>query len=214
MTARRSLIRRSALVASTAVTALVLAACGGSGSSGSSGHDMGSMDSSSSPATTAAASPSAGAHNAADVTFAKQMIPHHRQAVEMADLATTRAASADVKTLATRIKGAQDPEIKTMSTWLTSWGEPLPQEMQGMDMSAGMPGMMSAGDMDRLKKGSGAAFDAMFLQMMVQHHQGAVEMANTEKAQGQFGPTKELANAVVTAQTSEITQMNKLLDKN
>ncbi|MCZ4121734.1 DUF305 domain-containing protein [Streptomyces sp. H39-S7] len=210
MTARRSLIRRSALVASTAAAAMVLAACGGSG------HDMGSMDSSSSPSTTAPAStpPSAGAHNAADVDFAKQMIPHHRQAVAMADLAATRAVSTDVKALATKIKGAQDPEIRTMSSWLTSWGEPVPQEMQGMDMSSGMPGMMSMDDMDKLKKSSGAAFDSMFLQMMVKHHEGAVEMANTEKAKGQYGPTKELASAVVTAQTSEITQMNALLGKN
>ncbi|MCZ4102784.1 MULTISPECIES: DUF305 domain-containing protein [Streptomyces] len=209
MTARRSLIRRTVLVAGTAAAALALAACGGSG------HDMGSMDSSSSPSTTAPTSAPASAdeHNAADVDFAKQMIPHHRQAVEMADLAATRAASADVKALATKIKGAQDPEIMTMSTWLTSWGEQVPATMQGMDMSAGMPGMMSMDDMDKLKKASGPEFDTMFLQMMVNHHEGAITMANAEKAKGQYAPTKELASAVVSAQTSEITQMNKLIGK-
>lgn len=210
MTVRSSLIRRTALVASTAVAALALAACGGSGGSG---HDMGSMDSSLSPSTTATASTSDGAHNAADVAFAKQMIPHHRQAVEMADLAATRAGSSDVKALAAKIKGAQDPEIRTMSTSLTSWGEQVPAEMQGMDMASGMPGMMSMDDMDKLKKASGAEFDTLFLRMMVKHHEGAVEMANTEKSKGQYGPTKDLANAVVTAQTSEITQMKRLLGK-
>ncbi|MDX6315874.1 MAG: hypothetical protein QOF84_591 [Streptomyces sp.] len=209
MTFHRSLIRRSALVAVTVAAGLVLAAC----ASSSSGHDMSSMDSSSTPS--ASASASAGAHNAQDVAFAQQMITHHRQAIEMADLAATRASSSEVKSLATTIKGAQDPEIKTMSGWLTSWGEAVPEDMAGMghDMSSGMPGMMSAADMTKLDKASGTEFDTMFLQMMVQHHQGAVEMAKTEQSKGAYGPAKTLAASVITAQTAEIKQMNSLLSK-
>ncbi|MGW7170067.1 DUF305 domain-containing protein [Streptomyces sp. NPDC054884] len=210
MTARRTLIRRTALTATAGVAALVLAACGGGG------HDMGSMESDSSPS--ASASAKAGAHNGADVDFSTEMIQHHRQAIEMADLAADRASSQEVKDLATKIKGAQDPEIETMSGWLTSWGEEVPQDMSGMeghdmdDMSS-MPGMMSSEDMGKLDKASGAEFDKMFLEMMVEHHEGAIEMAKTEKADGRYGPATKLADDVITAQAAEIEQMNKMLGK-
>ncbi|KUN72577.1 copper resistance protein [Streptomyces canus] len=214
MTARRKLIRRTALAATAGVAALVLAACGGDSDSG--GHDMGSMASDSSPSASASASAKAGGHGDADVDFATEMIQHHRQAVDMADLAADRASSQEVKALATKIKGAQDPEIKTMSGWLTSWGEEVPADMSGMkghDMSSGMPGMMSNEDMDKLEKASGAEFDKLFLEMMVEHHEGAIEMAETEKADGEYGPATKLADDVITAQTAEIEQMNKMLGK-
>jgi uncharacterized protein (DUF305 family) len=209
MTAHSKLIRRTALAVTAGAAALVLTACGG----GSGGHDMGSMNSDSSPSATASAK--AGAHNAADVSFSKEMIQHHRQAIEMADLADSRASSQEVKDLATKIKGAQDPEIKTMSSWLTAWGEEVPADMSGMshDMSSSMPGMMSSDDMDKLKKASGTEFDKMFLDMMVQHHQGAIKMATTEKADGKYGPATKLADDVITAQTAEIKEMNKMLGK-
>lgn len=210
MTARRKLIRRTVLAATAGLAGLVLTACGGGG------HDMGSMGSDSSPSAPASASAKAGVHNDADVSFAAEMIQHHRQAVEMAELAADGASSQEVKDLATKIKGAQDPEIKTMSGWLTAWGEEVPADtsgMEGHDMSSGMPGMMSSEDMDKLEKASGAEFDKMFLDMMVQHHEGAIEMAKTEKADGKYGPATKLADAVITAQTAEIEQMNKMLGK-
>lgn len=213
MTAHRRLVRRTVLAATVPVAALLLAACGGDNGSGSGGHDMGSMKSdSSSTATTAA---QAGAHNTADVSFAKEMIQHHRQAVEMAAMADGRASSSEVKDLAAKIEAAQNPEIKTMSGWLTSWGEQVPEDMSGMghDMSSTAPGMMSAGDMGKLEKVSGTVFDKMFLTMMVQHHEGAVAMAKTEKADGRYGPAAKLAGDVITAQTAEIQEMNKMLGK-
>ncbi|MFF4259253.1 DUF305 domain-containing protein [Streptomyces sp. NPDC001663] len=215
MTAHRSLIRRTALAVTAGVAALVLAACGSDNDSG--GHDMGSMNSDSSPSAPAAAK--AGAHNDADVSFTKEMIQHHRQAVDMADLATDRASSQEVKDLAAKIKGAQDPEIKTMSGWLTSWGEEVPEDMSssmpGMDhdMSSSMPGMMSSADMGKLDKASGTEFDKMFLGMMVEHHEGAVTTAKSEKSDGKYGPATKLADDVITAQTAEIEQMNKMLGK-
>ncbi|MFI9583734.1 DUF305 domain-containing protein [Streptomyces sp. NPDC052236] len=218
MNAHRKLIRRTALVAATGVAALVLAACGDGG-----GHDMGAMESSSSPSASASADASAGGsaeagdHNAADVSFSKEMIQHHRQAVEMAELADSRASSAETKDLAAKIKGAQDPEISTMSGWLTSWGEEAPADMPGMDhdmASSPMPGMMSTEDMDKLEKAKGAEFDTMFAEMMIKHHEGAIDMANTEKADGAYDPAKKLADDVIKAQTAEIDQMNKMLGKN
>ncbi|MFJ2830536.1 DUF305 domain-containing protein [Streptomyces sp. NPDC087263] len=214
MTAHRTIICRTALAATTAVAALVLTACS-DGAGG--GHDMGSMESNSSPTatSTSTASAKAGDHNDADVSFSTEMIQHHRQAIDMAELADSRASSQEVKDLATKIKGAQDPEIRTMSGWLTSWGEAVPDDMSGMehDTSSTMPGMMSSDDMAKLDKASGAEFDTMFLTMMVQHHEGAIEMAKTEQANGTYGPATKLADAVVTAQTAEIEQMKQMLEK-
>jgi uncharacterized protein (DUF305 family) len=163
----------------------------------------------------------AAAFNDADVEFAQGMIPHHRQAVEMADLAPTRAQSPQVKKLAARIKAAQDPEITTMSGWLKSWGKEVPQDMDhdGMghgstDMGEDMPGMMSDEQMDELEAAKGTAFDRAFLEMMIEHHQGAIEMAKTEQLDGKDPAAKKLAATIEKAQTAEIAQMNELLDKN
>ncbi|WP_217142589.1 DUF305 domain-containing protein [Streptomyces sp. AC627_RSS907] len=206
MNSIRTLARRSALVAATVTAAFVLAACGGDGGSGHEG-----------PHSSAPASAAAGqvTHNAQDVAFAQGMIPHHRQAVEMARLVAGRSASAEVEDLAARIEKAQDPEITTMTGWLKAWGEEVPESMPGMDHSAhsGMPGMMDGQDMTELEKASGTAFDRMFLTMMVEHHEGAVEMAGTEKAKGRYAPAKALADDIVTGQRAEISEMNKLLGK-
>ncbi|MEN8652209.1 DUF305 domain-containing protein [Streptomyces sp. 21So2-11] len=208
MTTKRSLIRRASAVAAAATAALVLAACGGNGNdSGSAhnGHDT-------------AASPSASApvaqddHNAADTAFAQGMIPHHRQAIEMADLAATRAESPEVKKLADEIKKAQDPEIKTLSGWLTSWGEQVPSEGEGHG-GHDMSGMMTAEEMKQLESSSGKAFDTAFLQLMVKHHEGAVTMAKTEQSEGTYQPAKDMAQAIITSQSSEIARMNTLLGK-
>jgi len=205
MTKHRSAIRRSVTVATAAIAALVLAACGSDDSSTGPGEN-------SSPSASAPAKK--GDHNAADVAFAKGMIPHHRQAVEMADLAETRASSSEVKSLASEIKKAQDPEIKTLSGWLKAWGEQVPEEMGGMDhMGHDMPGMMSAEDMKELEGLSGKAFDTAFLKMMIKHHEGAVSMAESEKSDGSYGPAVSMAETIITSQSGEIDRMNKLLGK-
>ncbi|MFF0018007.1 DUF305 domain-containing protein [Streptomyces sp. NPDC005374] len=204
----RTLTRRAALTATAVTAALVLAACGNDSDSASSGHDGHSASSSS-------ASSSAAAHNEQDMAFAQGMIPHHQQALEMAKLAVGRASSATVKSLASRIEKAQDPEIQTMNGWLKSWGQDMSSSMPGMDHSAGsgMPGMMDGTDMGHLKKMSGTDFDTMFLTMMIDHHKGAVEMATAEKNKGAYGPATSMADDIITAQTAEITEMNNLLGK-
>ncbi|MBT2469026.1 DUF305 domain-containing protein [Streptomyces sp. ISL-66] len=207
MTAKRSLIRRTTAVAVAATAALALAACGGNGDSGSAHNGHGS---SASPSATASAQK--GERNAADVAFAKGMIPHHRQAIAMADLAATRAESAEVKTLAAEIKKAQDPEIKTLSGWLASWGEQVPAENEGHGGHS-MNGMMTAEEMDQLEKATGKTFDTAFLQMMVKHHEGAVAMAKTEQSDGTYQPAEDMAGAIITSQSAEIARMNGLLGK-
>jgi uncharacterized protein (DUF305 family) len=154
--------------------------------------------------------------SADDIAFAQLMIPHHQQAVEMADLALAHATSPDVKALATQIKAAQGPEITTMSGWLTAWGQPTSMptssDMDGMDMG-GMSesGMMSDQDMSALAAATGTAFDRMWLQMMIAHHQGAVGMADQVVAHGTNAEVKKLAQSVIDGQTAEIVTMKKLL---
>jgi uncharacterized protein (DUF305 family) len=143
-----------------------------------------------------------------DVQFAQMMIPHHQQAVEMADLALQNdSASADVKALATQIKAAQDPEIQKMKGWLGQWGA---SESSGpMDHGAG--GMMTDQDMSNLMGANGTEFDRMWLTMMIAHHQGAVTMAQDVLATTANADVKELATAVVEGQNKEIATMQGLL---
>ncbi len=160
---------------------------------------------------------------AADIAFAQLMIPHHRQAVEMADLALEYGSSTDVKQLATQIKGAQDPEIEQMTRWLKSWGAPLVMpgsdasgmpgtDHSGMDMGGvAMAGMMSAEDMASLADSRGADFDRTWLKMMLAHPQGALSMAEEVLATTDDPQVTALANAVVKGQQAEIDTMQQLL---
>jgi len=189
-------------LAIVAAAALVLGACS-------------SHDSMSSTATI----PESAGFNATDVAFAQGMIPHHAQAIEMADMVDGRTTNPDVVALATQIRGAQGPEIQTMTGWLNSWGQPIPStdghgghDMSGME-SMMMSGMMSKADMDRLMKSKGSAFDRMWIEMMILHHEGAVEMARSELATGKDPAVKRLAQAVIDGQTAEIATMNSLLAK-
>ncbi|GAA0315079.1 DUF305 domain-containing protein [Streptomyces polychromogenes] len=213
MYAKRSLIRRTTALAAAATATLVLAACGGK-SDGASGHSAGHEASPSASASPSGPARGSGANNAADTAFAQGMIPHHRQALEMASLAATRAESAEVKALAGEIEKAQDPEIKTLSGWLTSWGEQVPAAEGGGHSGHSMSGMMTGEEMDQLSKASGKAFDTAFLQLMVKHHEGAVAMAKTEQTGGRYQPAKDMAASIIGSQSAEITRMNGLLGKN
>lgn len=194
---------------------LAVSACGRNTST--SGHDMGGMTHSRTSAAPVGP-PAPRPHGDADVAFATSMIPHHAQAVMMADMALTKATDADVKSLAAAIKAAQNPESKTMSGWLVGWGKPLPtsggHDMSSMDGSATghvMGGMMPAQEMTDLGNATGAMFDRIWLQMMTKHHQGAVAMARTELSTGQNLEAKKLAQAIIDGQTKEITRMNRML---
>jgi len=158
-------------------------------------------------------------HNDADVTFAQDMIPHHAQAIVMSKVAKKQAKDPELRQLAADIQAAQGPEIEQMSEWLKTWGEDVPQGAGGMDgdhdmgdMGDGdMPGMMTGRQMMRLDKSSGSRFDRMWLQMMIQHHEGAIEMAKVEQRNGLSGDAIELAKAIESAQTDEIALMKSML---
>ncbi len=152
--------------------------------------------------------------NNADVIFAQGMIPHHEQAIEMADIALdpTVGASDDVRVLATRIKDAQDPEIELMTGWLTAWDQPLQMDSSaGHDMSS-MEGVMTADEMDSLGAATCAEFNTMWMGMMIRHHEGAISMAETVKASGSNPDVLGLADQIITAQQAEIDEMQTLLD--
>ena len=155
------------------------------------------------------------AHNDADVEFATDMIQHHSQALEMVNLAIGRDLRPEVASLADDIMAAQTPEVTTMTTWLEEWDEDIPET--GMDHSGhgtsdmDMPGMASMEDMSSLESASDAEFEQMFLTMMIEHHNGAIEMAETELADGQNAAAKKLAQQVIDGQTEEIDRMQKLL---
>ncbi len=145
------------------------------------------------------------------------MIPHHQQAIEMADLALTRATSPQVKQLAEQIKSAQGPEIATMKGWLTAWGAPEQMEgmtgMTGHDMG-GMTsgeGMMTDAQMKALSAASGAKFDTMWLTMMIAHHEGAIAMSNDVLAKTSNPAVTAMAKSIVAGQAKEIETMKGLL---
>ena len=159
-----------------------------------------------------------------DVRFMQDMIVHHRQAVTMAELAKTRASDDRVKKTADRILASQADEIDFMREWLEARGESVTRTMvagssdhEGHDLHAGhdlMQGMASAEEMAELATLSGSAFDRMFLDLMVEHHQGAVAMVETlHRSPGTaYEPTVfEFTNEVVTDQNAEIGRMNALL---
>jgi uncharacterized protein (DUF305 family) len=145
--------------------------------------------------------------NAADVTFMRDMIVHHRQALDMTVLAPTRAANAKVKAMASRIKDSQAPEIQFMTSWLQEQGQKAPDHHAA---HTGMPGMATPEQMEQLKAASGAAFDKIFLELMIKHHQGAVEMAEQAVQHGSHRVVLELANEVGATQAAEIGRMRRI----
>lgn len=194
--------------------------------------------------TTASASGTAeqgGVHNEADVAYVQMMIPHHEQAVEMAELVPSRSSNPDVVALAAQIEQAQAPEIEQMEGWLKAWGEPEPSEVpmpgngetsaggtdhDGMEHGSAMPGMsgmpgmeggghsmMTAEQMQALENAKGPEFDRMWLEMMIEHHQGAVAGSEQILNTGESEQVRQLAQQIVSSQQAEIAQMEALLNK-
>ncbi|MBJ8340841.1 DUF305 domain-containing protein [Antrihabitans sp. YC3-6] len=208
----RSTTIKIAASATVAAAALVLAGC----SDDSDGnHDMGQMSNSAAMGTSApsATAEASAEFNDADVTFTQMMYPHHAQAVEMAKLVDGRTSNPQVIELADSIEGAQAPEMEQMTRMLAAWGKPAPSDMGGTNHGGGMSGMMPPGQMADLAAKTGEEFDTAWLTMMIDHHNGAIEMARTELADGKNGEAKALAGNIIAAQEAEIATMNGLLQK-
>ena len=151
-------------------------------------------------------------HNERDVAFASNMVPHHEGAVDMADtLLAKEGIPADVQALAKRIKEAQQPEIDQMNGWLKSWGV---QSMAGHGGHTMMiSGMMSDADMKAFEQAQGTEAARLFLEGMIMHHKGAIEMAQVEVDGGQFAESVALARTIIAQQTREISEMDALHEK-
>lgn len=164
--------------------------------------------------------------NDADVMFMQMMVPHHAQALEMSELAETRAQDDQVVALARRIEGSQGPEITAMMGWLQSRGMEVPEsvdDLEGHSMGHGgdhggdhgsdhgdgmvMQGMLTERQMDRLAAARGTAFDRLFLESMIRHHEGAVTMARDLLGSGSEALAIELAADVALGQEAEIGRM-------
>jgi len=200
--------RTIALATTAAIATILLAGCAPA-PSGMPGNGMG-PNASSSPA--APSSPSTSdAHNNADAMFAMMMIPHHQQAIEMADMIITKnGIDPQIIELAQKIKDAQQPEIAQMQGWLEAWGVGDPNDMMD-DMDHGT-GMMSDGDMSELQSATGTDAGRIFLTQMIQHHEGAIDMATDEVEDGQNPAAVKLAKTIITSQTAEIEVMTGLLN--
>ena len=198
-----------------------------------------SQETATSTANSPAGSESATLHNRADVAFVTGMIPHHEQAVEMSDLILAQPVSAagsnaEVRALAQQIADAQAPEVELMETWLEDWGmsSDTVTDDGGMNMGGGekdghdmaghgsgggemddgeMNGMMTESQMNELSQATGAELDQLYLELMIAHHEGAIEMAQTELKGGRNPAALKLAQGIIDTQQAEIEQMQALL---
>jgi uncharacterized protein (DUF305 family) len=193
--------------------------------------------------TTVAATPSADTsrrgYTLADVRFMQHMIAHHGQALAMVALVPSRTSRDDIRLLAERIDVSQKTEIAMMQRWLRERGETVPDSnaapthsMAGHDMAAmpmasaaapgstempmgvAMPGMLTSSQMAALQKASGSTFDELFLQGMIQHHEGALTMVAALFASRGAGQEPEIfrfASDVDADQRAEIARMRALL---
>ena len=150
---------------------------------------------------TGCASESNSGYSSQDIMFAEMMIPHHEQAIEMSDLALKNSTNPEVLALAQKIKDAQAPEIEQMK----SWGASSMAHMGHM-----MDGMLSYEEISELAAASGSEFDRLFLEGMIKHHEGAIDMAEMV-IDSKNAEVAALANAIIEAQRAEIATMKELL---
>ncbi len=153
-------------------------------------------------------------HTTADTAFMQGMIGHHAQALEMVDLLKTRTSSQEMKMLGLRIEVSQKDEIKMMQTWLRSHGESVPEEhAMHMHDAKLMPGMLTPDQMAQLTAAKGTEFDRLFLEFMIQHHEGALTMVKDLMASPgavQQASMFAFASDVEADQSAEITRMRRM----
>ncbi len=143
--------------------------------------------------------------SADDLMYAQMMIPHHEQAVEMAELAATRTSNTEVLAIAKKIKSAQAPEIAVMAAWL---GGKAAELHTGHDMQ--MNGMLTGAEFEKLQNAVDAEFDSLFVKYMIAHHEGAIEMTQGI-LQSENIIVKKFGEKVVKDQTKEIKELKAIL---
>ncbi|MGY0501511.1 DUF305 domain-containing protein [Nocardia sp. FBN12] len=151
--------------------------------------------------------------NDADVSFLQMMYPHHAQAVDMAKMVPSRTQNQQLIALAAQVEKAQAPEMQQITDLLTGFGKPAPSATEGHG-GHDMPGMMTDAQMSSLEAASGADFDKQWLEMMIAHHEGAVDMAQVELNGGVNPASRQLATKIVADQEAEIATMRGMLGQN
>lgn len=144
--------------------------------------------------------------SADDAMFLQMMIPHHEQAVVISEYALTNSKNEQILSIANKIKADQANEVAQMSKWLTDDGLGTDP---GHSMSA-MAGMLSSEQLATLKKSRGSSFDTLFLNNMIEHHQGALQMVSMIK-NSKVAALRQFAASISAAQQAEIDQMQKIL---
>jgi uncharacterized protein (DUF305 family) len=153
------------------------------------------------------------AHNAADVAFVRNMLPHHQQGVELAAMVPAHTANPDLRVIAAHIGADQQAEIQTLNLLLAQWHEQAHPDGGGHAGHEEMPmmGMVDQSTINELQSLDGAEFDILWAKSMISHHQGAVLMAKDEIAHGQSADAIHLAALIVEAQQREIAAMTHLI---
>ena len=195
----------------SAATVLLLAACGSSADDApSAATSSATAPASQSPVASPTSTEISNEHNDADIEFAQMMMPHHSEAISLADGVRIAGSNPAVKALAQRIRDGQAPEIEVMNAMLMAWGKP-PAGHEGHSDTMEMPGMASAADLEAFYRSSGAELDRMFVTLMIEHHEGAIEMAQTELSAGVNPQAKALARTIIVSQQLEILDLEALL---
>jgi uncharacterized protein (DUF305 family) len=147
-----------------------------------------------------------------DIAFARNMIPHHEQAVQMAQMVPTNTTNQQVIALANQITITEVPEIQAFRAWLMQWEDAQGSDSAGHDSHGmPMPGMVDQASLDKLQSLRGAEFDRLWLTSMIDHHRGAIAMAQDEVAHGRNADVLYLARSMIAAQQGEIDQMKQML---
>jgi uncharacterized protein (DUF305 family) len=153
------------------------------------------------------------AHNAADVAFARNMLPHHQQGVELAAMVPAHTTNPDLRVIAAHIGADQQAEIQTLNLLLAQWHEEAHPDGGDHVGHEGMPmmGMVDQNTINELQSLDGASFDTLWAKSMISHHQGAVKMAQDEITNGQCVDAIHVAKLIVEAQQREIATMTHLI---
>lgn len=150
----------------------------------------------------------------ADIAFVQGMIPHHAGAIEMAELVEDRTDRQELIDLADEIIEVQDEEISQLRGMLDRMGaDEMAMDDDMSDMDHGDMGMMDDAEMEELRGLEGDEFDRRFMEAMIVHHEGAIDMAERVQADGQDAEVGDLAMEVIDAQQAEIEQMRRWLDE-
>jgi uncharacterized protein (DUF305 family) len=153
----------------------------------------------------------------AEAGFARDMMVHHAQAVEMAEILRDKTQDPRMKTMAADISLTQQGQIGQMQGWLAAWGLPItgtepPMSWMGHPTEGRMPGMASPGEINTLRNASPEEAEELFLRLMIPHHQAALEMSDAVLAQTDRPEVRHLATAIRDSQDAEIELMQQMLE--